>query len=82
MQKEKHPNYRLVLFVDTTTGKKFICGSTVKTDKKEKFDGVEYPVFQLSVSCYSHPLYTGGNQFVDTEGRVDKFMKRYKRTAN
>ncbi|MFR2949499.1 MAG: 50S ribosomal protein L31, partial [Akkermansia muciniphila] len=25
----------------------------------------------------SHPFFTGKNQFVDTEGRIDKFQKRF-----
>lgn len=81
MKKEIHPNYRDVLFVDTTTGKKFVCGSPVKTDKTEKHEGKDYPMFPLSISSYSHPLYTGGDKLVDTEGRVDKFNKRYNKKA-
>ena len=26
---------------------------------------------------HSHPFFTGKNQFVDTEGRIDKFQKRF-----
>ena len=29
----------------------------------------------LSAKC--HPFFTGKNQFVDTEGRIDKFQKRF-----
>ncbi|MEG0037238.1 MAG: 50S ribosomal protein L31, partial [Victivallaceae bacterium] len=28
-------------------------------------------------SSSSHPFFTGSKQFIDTEGRVDKFLKRY-----
>jgi large subunit ribosomal protein L31 len=77
MQKEKHPEYRDVLFVDTSTGVKFVVGSTIATDAVETFEGRELPMVQLPVSSASHPFYTGSNKFVDTEGRVDKFNKRY-----
>ncbi len=77
MKKQGHPNYRNVLFVDSSTGHKFICGSTLKTDETEEFEGVKYPVYKASISSASHPLFTGSKQFVDSEGRVDKFKKRY-----
>lgn len=77
MKKEIHPEYQQVLFVDSSTGHKFVCGSTLKTDEREVFEGVEYPVCRVSISSASHPLFTGSKQFVDAEGRVDKFRKRY-----
>lgn len=77
MKKNTHPKYQKVLFVDTSTGKKFVCGSTLKPEATETFEGVEYPVYQVSISSASHPFFTGSQQFVDTEGRVDKFRKRY-----
>lgn len=77
MKKKTHPDYQEVLFVDSSTGKKFICGSTLKTNDKMVFEGKEYPVCYMSVSSTSHPFFTGSNQFVDAEGRVDKFRKRY-----
>lgn len=77
MKKNFHPQYQEVLFVDSSTGNKFICGSTLKTEERETFQGKEYPVCYVSVSSSSHPFYTGSSKFVDTEGRVDKFRKRY-----
>ena len=77
MKKNIHPKYQEVLFVDSTTGSKFVCGSTLQSDSKEKFEGKEYPVSYLSTSSYSHPFFTGSKQLVDAEGRVDKFKKRY-----
>lgn len=79
MKKQGHPKYQQVLFVDSTTGQKFLCGSTLVTDQKEKFEGKEYPVYHLPISSYSHPFFTGSKQFVDAEGRVEKFRKRYSR---
>lgn len=77
MKKQGHPNYQKVLFVDSATGNRFVCGSTLQPKDKEKFEGVEYPVYRVSISSYSHPFFTGSKQLVDAEGRVDKFKKRY-----
>ncbi|EPP35071.1 ribosomal protein L31 [Chlamydia ibidis] len=77
MKKNTHPEYRQVLFVDSSTGYKFVCGSTYQSEKTEVFEGKEYPVCYVSVSSSSHPFFTGSKKFVDAEGRVDKFLKRY-----
>jgi len=77
MKKEGHPDYQDILFVDSSTGTKFVCGSTLKPEGTEKFEGKEYPVYRVAISSASHPFFTGSTQFVDTEGRVDKFRKRY-----
>ncbi len=77
MKKNTHPKYQKVLFVDSATGKKFVCGSTLQPKAVEKHEGVEYPVFHLPISSYSHPYFTGSNQLVDAAGRVEKFKKRY-----
>ena len=77
MKKEIHPAYQQVLFVDSASGHRFVCGSTLHTDAKEKFEGVEYPVSYLSISSTSHPFFTGSKQLVDSEGRVEKFKKRF-----
>lgn len=77
MKKNIHPKYQKVLFVDSTTGRKFICGTTLQPKQTEKFEGIEYPVYHLSTSSFSHPFFTGSKALVDAEGRVDKFNKRY-----
>ncbi len=79
MKKNIHPPYQEVLFVDSATNAKFVLGSTLCPEKREIFEGKEYPVCHVSISSASHPFFTGANQFVDTEGRIDKFQKRYKR---
>lgn len=81
MKKNIHPPFQEVLFVDSSTGTKFICGSTLQPEQKEVYEGKEYPVFHVSVSSASHPFFTGSKQFIDTEGRVDKFLKRYAKKA-
>src|SRR5271170_6100961 len=77
MKKQGHPDYQEILFVDSSTGWKFVCGSTLKPKEKETYEGKEYPVYRVAVSSASHPFFTGSKQFVDSEGRVYKFRKRY-----
>lgn len=77
MKKDIHPKYNPVIFADMTTGKRYITRSTMSSSKKEEIDGVEYSVISVGISADSHPFYTGKNQFVDTEGRIDKFQKRF-----
>jgi large subunit ribosomal protein L31 len=77
MKKNAHPKYQQVLFKDSSTGYKFVCGSTLEPEEKEIFNGIEYPMYRLSISSASHPFFTGSNQLLDAEGRVDKFNKRY-----
>jgi len=77
MKKQGHPPYQEVLFVDSSTGFKFVCGSTLQPKETEMFEGKEYPVYRMAISSASHPFYTGSKQFLDSEGRVDKFNKRY-----
>jgi large subunit ribosomal protein L31 len=79
MKKNKHPTYHKVLFVDSASGHRFVCGTTLQPNAKETFEGVEYPVNYLSISSSSHPFFTGSKQFVDSEGRVEKYNKRFKK---
>lgn len=77
MKKKGHPPYQDILFIDTATGYRFVCGSTLQPKEKEMFEGKEYPAFRVPISSKSHPFFTGSQQFVDAEGRVDKFRNRY-----
>lgn len=38
--------------------------------------GATRPTMQVDVCSNCHPFYTGEQRIVDTEGRVDRFMKR------
>ena len=80
MKKDLHPgNYRLVVFKDMSNGYTFITRSTAPSKETIKMDdGKEYPLVKLEISNTSHPFYTGKMKLVDTAGRVDKFMSRYK----
>ncbi len=77
MKKNTHPKYQQVLFVDSATDYKFVCGSTLKTEEVGEYNGKQYPMYRVSVSSASHPLFTGSKQLVDAEGRIVKFNKRY-----
>ncbi len=81
MKKDIHPEYQEVVFLDTGTGDKFLCRSSAKTHDTIEFEGAVYPCFKVSISSKSHPFYTGEQGIVDTEGRVDKFRKRYAKPA-
>ena len=78
MRKDIHPEYREVLFHDTSVDEYFLVRSTLQTDQtKEWTDGKTYPYCVLDVSSASHPFYTGKQKLVDTGGRVDRFRKRF-----
>ncbi len=81
MKKKAHPSYQEVLFEDSSTGSKFIIGSTLQLKEKTTFEGKEYPHIRVPVSSASHPFYTKATQFMDAEGRVDKFTKKYQRKS-
>jgi large subunit ribosomal protein L31 len=80
MKEGIHPNnYRLVVFQDMSNGFTFMTRSTAGSRDTIKWeDGKEYPLIKLEISNTSHPFYTGKMKLVDTAGRVDKFMNRYK----
>lgn len=80
MKKDIHPtNYRLVAFKDMSNEFTFLTKSTAASKETIKLeDGIEYPLIKLEISSTSHPFYTGKMKLVDTAGRVDKFMNRYK----
>lgn len=80
MKKDIHPEYRDVVFYDTSSEHKFMTKSTMTTGETIKWeDGNEYPLIKVEVSSASHPFYTGKKLFVDTAGRVEKFNKKYKK---
>ena len=82
MKQGIHPeNYRLVVFKDMSNEEVFIGKSTADTKDTIVHEGVEYPLIKMEISSTSHPFYTGKTKLVDTAGRVDKFMNKYKKFA-
>ncbi|MDX2063914.1 MAG: type B 50S ribosomal protein L31 [Bacteroidia bacterium] len=78
MKANIHPTYRTVVFKDISNDFAWLGKSTIKTRETTTWeDGQEYPLVKLEITSASHPFYTGKQKFVDTAGRVDKFMQRY-----
>ncbi len=77
MVTELEDKHRDVVFVDQTSGEKFLISSTVETSKTTTIDGEEYPLYEVEISSSSHPFYTGEQKLVDTEGRVERFERKY-----
>ncbi len=80
MKPDIHPEYRLVVFQDTSADHSFITRSTISTSETIKWeDGNEYPLRRVEISSESHPFFTGTMKIVDTAGRVERFERRYGR---
>jgi len=77
MKADIHPkNYRKVIFEDSSSGERFLLGSTIQTKEVADWEGTEYPKVTIEISSASHPFYTGKETVVDTAGRVEKFKRR------
>jgi large subunit ribosomal protein L31 len=77
-----HPDYREVVFVDTSSDFKFLTRSTIATSETIEWeDGNTYPMARVEISSASHPFYTGRQILVDSGGRVERFRKRYGRES-
>jgi large subunit ribosomal protein L31 len=79
MKKDIHPkNYRKVVFKDISCDFSFLTRSTLPSkDTVAWEDGETYPLITVDISSVSHPFFTGKQRMLDTEGRVDKFNKKY-----
>lgn len=65
MKEGIHPEYKTIK-VRLADGTTFETRSTMKNDS-----------YASEVDSTNHPFYTGRRQYVDTAGRVEKFMRRY-----
>ena len=85
MQPDIHPAYGVVAFRDRSTGKLFLTRSTLGASSRASetvdVDGVQAPVVDVDISSDSHPFWTGTARTLDTEGRVEKFKRRYAKAA-
>ena len=78
MKKGIHPEYRPVVFQDTSCDFAILTRSTLKSSETIKWtDGNTYPLVKLEISSGSHPFFTGKQKLLDTAGRVEKFQKKY-----
>ncbi|WAM33168.1 50S ribosomal protein L31 [Caldicellulosiruptor morganii] len=64
MKEGIHPAYYHDAVVRCACGETFVTGST----KKE---------IHVEICSKCHPFFTGKQKFVDTTGRVERFMKKY-----
>ncbi|MFT4226752.1 type B 50S ribosomal protein L31 [Micropruina sp.] len=79
MTKHQHPDYRPVVFRDKSAGLVFLTRSTAQTTRTIDYEGARYPLVDVEISSTSHPFWTGRDRLVDTEGRVERFNRRYGR---
>jgi large subunit ribosomal protein L31 len=63
MKAEIHPKYHTV---EATC----VCGNVILT-------GSTRAVIKMDICSACHPFYTGTQKIIDTEGRVEKFNKRF-----
>ena len=47
------------------------CGNTFETRSTK-------PQLRIEICSACHPFFTGKQKIVDTEGRVEKFLQKYK----
>ncbi|MFC9914586.1 type B 50S ribosomal protein L31 [Streptomyces sp. NPDC127197] len=77
-----HPETRPVVFRDRAADVAFLTRSTAASARTIEWeDGNTYPLVDVEISSASHPFYTGASRVVDTAGRVERFERRYGRTA-
>ncbi|MCX4238278.1 type B 50S ribosomal protein L31 [Streptomyces sp. NPDC020707] len=78
-----HPVSRPVVFRDRASDATFLTRSTAPSAATIEWeDGTVYPLIDVEVSSASHPFYTGNARVVDSAGRVERFERRYGRTAS
>jgi large subunit ribosomal protein L31 len=63
MKKGIHPEYNDVVI-------KCACGNEIPTKSTAKS-------INIAICSACHPFFTGQQKFVDTAGRVEKFMKKF-----
>lgn len=64
MKAEIHPNYTKEAKVSCVCGNTFTTGSILKE-------------ISVDICSVCHPFFSGKQKMVDTEGRVEKFKKKY-----
>ena len=77
MKQNAHPEYAPVVFRDRSGGLTMLTRSTRTSTETIDLDGQTYPVIDVDVSAASHPFWTGTARTLDSEGRVEKFQRRY-----
>jgi large subunit ribosomal protein L31 len=65
MKDKIHPNYKEATIICA-------CGEVIHTRSTK-------PNIRVDICSNCHPFFTGKQKFVDSAGRVEKFMKKYKK---
>ena len=68
MKANIHPDYHEVSVVCA-------CGSKFKTRSTHRGD------IHVEICSQCHPFFTGKQKLIDTAGRVERFQRKYGRTA-
>lgn len=63
MKKNLHPTWNNNATITCACGESFTTGSMTES-------------IQVDICSKCHPFFTGEERFVDTQGRVDKFLKK------
>jgi large subunit ribosomal protein L31 len=69
MKQGIHPEYHAATVHCAGCGSSFTTGSTITE-------------IRVNVCSVCHPFYTGKQKFVDAEGRVDRFKRKYAKSAS
>ena len=72
-----HPEYHKVLFIDSATGDEWMTRSTLTSNETREIDGEQVQVVKLEISSCSHPFWTGKMRELDSDGKIDRFRRRY-----
>ena len=72
-----HPDYHKVVFLDTATGDEWVSRSTMTSNETKEIDGEDLPLVRLEISSHSHPFWTGKMRELDSDGKIDRFRRRY-----
>jgi large subunit ribosomal protein L31 len=73
-----HPKTKTVVFKDISCDYAFLGTTTLDSKEMTKWtDGKDYPLIKVEISSASHPFYTGKQRILDTEGRIDRFKKKF-----
>ena len=67
MKKDIHPEYY-------NSKIKCACGNVLETRASQ-------PEMSVEICSACHPFYTGQQKIVDTEGRVERFNRKYGKVA-
>ena len=66
MKEKIHPHYKEATIICA-------CGEVIHTRSTK-------PSIRVDICSKCHPFFTGKQKFVDSAGRVEKFMKKYKKS--